>query len=305
MQQGFHATLFQFTPITRCPIHDEKLLKACPGCGGRIAYRLDPAFAANPFACPHCSRPLLADATVLMQPGLGAGASDTLLAWQRFLGRYAAWYAFGQKARHALPSPGARVTGSLGFIGALQGVMREPPSVPSIGSMRPAMSPWPARQARALVDRFWRPSFTARRWPHFRTVSFVGLCRRYERFHHLCLRHDGLLDHEVTHWWRRSWEGATARPCTADVAFEEPPFGIAEWVAFSPVDWHESTKAASSRLIARFEEDLQLTWDAWSVVVSQVPISAHAALHPAIVPPRSCWLAEPLIGPEATALGSL
>ena len=195
------------------------------------------------------------------------------------------------------------MSASLGFIGTLQSVMREPPSVPSIGSMRTAMSPWPARHAGALVDRVWRPSFTARRWPHFRTVSFVGLCRRYERFHHLCLRQDNLSDRHVTHWWRRSWEGATARPCTADVAFEEPPFGIAEWVAFSPVDWHESTKAAPGRLIARFEEDLQLTWDAWAAVVSQVPTSAHAALHPAIVPPRGCWLTEPLNGPEAPALG--
>ena len=297
MQQGFHATLFQFRAIARCPIHDERLLEACPGCGGRIAYRLDPAFAANPFACPRCSQPLLADATVLMQPGLGAAACATLLAWQRFLGRYASWYAFGPRVRHA------GVSADLGFIGTLQGVMREPPSVPSIGSMRMGMSPWPARQAGALVDRFWNPSFTVRRWPHFRTRSFVGLCRRYTRFHDLRLRHDSLFDREVTHWWRRSWEGAIARPCTADVAFEEPPFGIAEWVAFSPVDWHESAKAVPGRLAARFEEDLQLTWDAWSAVMSQVPSSEDAALHPSIVPPRGCWLAEPVIGPEAPALG--
>jgi hypothetical protein len=28
------------------------------------------------------------------------------------------------------------------------------------------------------------------------------------------------------------------------------------------------------------------------------------ALHPSIVPPRGCWLDEPVIGPEAPALGS-
>jgi len=69
--------------------------------------------------------------------------------------------------------------------------------------------------------------------------SLVDLCRRYTRFHDRRLRHDSLFDRHVTHWWRRSWEGAIARSCAADVAFEEPPFGIAEWVRFSPVDWHE------------------------------------------------------------------
>jgi len=64
------------------------------------------------------------------------------------------------------------------------------------------------------------------------------------------------------------------------------------------------TKGAPGHLIARFEEDLQLTWDAWAAVVNQVPSSGDAALHPAIVPPRGCWLPEPVIGSEAPALGS-
>ncbi len=298
MQQGFHATLFQFTAIARCPIHDERLLEACPGCGGRIAYRLDPVFAAHPFACPRCLRPLLADAIVLMQASLDAGACGTLLAWQRFLGRYASWYALGPRGHHA-------ATASLGFIGALQEVVREPPSVPPIGSMRTVavVSPRPARPADAAFDRSWRPAFTAEHWPHFQARSFVDLCRRYARFHDLHRQHDSLCDRHVTHWWRRSWEGAISRPCPVGDTFEDPPFGIAEWVAFSQIDRHASARTAQGNLVVRFEEDLQLTWDAWSVVVSQVPTSAHAGLHPSLVPPRGCWLTEPVNEPEAPALG--
>ena len=92
MHEGYHATLFQFTPIARCPIHDDRLLEACPSCGGQIPYRMDTAFAANPLACPHCLRSLLADPTVLMRTGFSATKSDTILRWQRLLTKYAYWY---------------------------------------------------------------------------------------------------------------------------------------------------------------------------------------------------------------------
>ncbi len=64
-----------------------------------------------------------------------------------------------------------------------------------------------------------------------------------------------------------------------------------------------SARAAQDRLILHFEEDLQLTWDSWSGVLNQVRTSSHAGLHPSLVPPRSCWLNEPVIQPEAPALG--
>lgn len=86
--------------------------------------------------------------------------------------------------------------------------------------------------------------------------------------------------------------------------FEDPPFGVAEWVAFSPMrDRHLSAGGVRYSLVEHFEEDLQLTWDSWSELLKQVGPSAQAGLHPALVPPRSCWLAEPAFDAHASALG--
>lgn len=316
LNEGFHATLFQFTPIARCPIHDDRLLDACPTCRGQIPYRLDAAFAASPLACPNCSHPLLADPTVLMWPYLSAAKSDNILKWQRLLAKYAYWYAaMGPRVRRidaggiAAEAAGTtrRSSGTvdrLAFIGALQEVVHEPPSMPSIASRRTAMRRPPRRPGNAAFDLAWKPSFTNERWPHFQVTGFVDLCRRYARFHDLHRRRDSIGNRRVTHWWRRTWEGATSRPCSADDSFEDPPFGVAEWVAFSPpLDPHASAGAAQDSLILRFEEDLQLTWDSWSGVLNQVHRTSHTRLHPSLVPPRSCWLNEPVIEPGAPALG--
>jgi hypothetical protein len=89
-----------------------------------------------------------------------------------------------------------------------------------------------------------------------------------------------------------------------EYTFEDPPFGVAEWVAFSPQpDPHPSAGAAQHGLMLRFEEDLQLTWDSWSRVLSHVHRSSYKGLHPSLVPPRGCWLAEPAFEPQAPALG--
>ena len=64
-----------------------------------------------------------------------------------------------------------------------------------------------------------------------------------------------------------------------------------------------TARAAQDSLILHFEEDLQLTWDSWSDVLDQVDRTLQAGLHPQLVPPRSCWLAEHTIHPDASALG--
>lgn len=319
MHEGYHATLFQFTPIARCPIHDDRLLEACPGCGGQIPYRLDTAFAANPLACPHCLRSLLADPTVLMRADFSATKSDTILRWQRLLAKYACWYpAAGPRARTNASGPAAarapgtsarrntNASNGLAFISTLQDVMREPPLMPSMAFRRSVMGPPPKRQTDAAFDHSWQPSYANGCWPHFQAKTFVDLHRRYARFHHDHQRQDSVRNRRVTHWWRRTWDGAISRQVSTSVSFEDPPFGVAEWVAFSPpLDPGLSARAAQDSLILHFEEDLQLTWDSWSGVLDQVDRILQAGLHPRLVPPRSCWLNEPAIQPEAPALGFL
>lgn len=167
----------------------------------------------------------------------------------------------------------------------------------------------PSTQSHIRSVGFGRLSLGANQdgcWPHFQAITFVDLHRRYARFHHDHQRHDSVRDRRVTHWWRRTWDGAISRQVSTSVSFEDPPFGVAEWVAFSPpLDYGLSTRAAQDNLILHFEEDLQLTWDSWSGVLNQVRTSSHAGLHPSLVPPRSCWLNEPAIQAEAPVLGFL
>jgi hypothetical protein len=167
------------------------------------------------------------------------------------------------------------------------------------------MGPPPKRQSDAAFDRSWQPSHANGRWPHFQATTFIDLHRRYARFHYDHQRHDSVRNRRVTNWWRRTWDGAISRQVSTSVSFEDPPFGVAEWVAFSPsLDYGLSARAAAQdNLILHFEEDLQLTRDSWSGVLNQVRTSSHAGLHPSLVPPRSCWLNEPAIQAEAPVLG--
>lgn len=95
-----------------------------------------------------------------------------------------------------------------------------------------------------------------------------------------------------------------ARVCTPDQNLEDPPFGVAEWSAFAPrTDRRVSTDVDHARLALRFEQDLQLTWDAWGEVINHLGPDSQIALHPRLIPPRACWMAEPPIVPESPALG--
>ena len=311
MGKGFHATLFQFTPIKRCPIHHVRLRGVCRRCRGRIPYRLDAAFAARPFACPHCAYPLLADATILMMPHRSADGLASILRWQRFLAKYAYWYASGLRAprdeagRFVPRADGSRrgepVAKRLAFIGVLQRYVKDPPPLPQFGSTRVVVTP--SAQHDDLTVSHSEPSFSRQWWPHFHTKRFRALYQRYSRFHDRLQRFEQSA-HHVTLCWRRSWEGAMARICTPDQHLEDPPFGVAEWSAFAPrADRSASTDVDHARLALRFEQDLQLTWDAWGDVINHLGPDSHIALHPRLIPPRACWMAEPPIVPESPALG--
>ena len=133
--------------------------------GGGPAIGADDAGAASPLACPNCSHPLLADPTVLMRPYLSAAKSDNILKWQRLLAKYAYWYAaMGPRVRRidagGLDAEAAgttrrssRAADSLAFIGALQEVVHEPPSMLSIASRRTAMRRPPKRLARIFRQK--------------------------------------------------------------------------------------------------------------------------------------------------------
>ena len=311
LNEGFHATLFQFTPIQQCPIHHIRLREACRHCRHRIAYRLDAAFAARPFACPNCAHPLLADATALRLPHRSTAATRKIMRWQRYLAKYAYWYAGGPRiprddaGRFVLRagglSHGERVEKRLAFIGVLQQHVHEPPPLPLFGSPRIATTT-PVQHDGAISVSHSPPSFTRERWPHFHSRRFLALYQRYSRFHHRIQQFNGSAQ-LVTLCWRRSWEGAIARTCNLNLILTEPPFGVAEWWSFAPhADRRTPEEVDQARLSLRFEQDLQLTWDAWGEIIGHLGPDAHSALHPQLIPPRACWMAEPPVLPESPAL---
>jgi len=276
---------------------------------------MDTAFANHPLRCPHCLRSLLAHPTALQRSALLASDADKIMQWQRLLAKYAYWYTLGPRARTDTTNPEdggtiefrrarhkSKAADSLAFIGHLQGVMRVPPLMPSMALRRASMQPSPKMRDHPAPCSAWQPSFSNALWPSFHTQEFRDLCARYAQFHAGRQRDDGDRGHWVTHWWRRTWEGAVSRPIPPGITFEDPPFGVAEWLAFSPD--HESGEGADMpKLLSRFDEDLQLTWDSWSGVLDQVNDPTRAGLHPRLVPPRSCWLDEPPVFPDAPVLG--
>jgi len=99
--------------------------------------------------------------------------------------------------------------------------------------------------------------------------------------------------------------GRNITPLLNQTTFEDPPFGVAEWVAFSKQQASSlSRRTAQQALALRFEQDLQITWRAWFELLQQMPKSSSKGLHPLLIPPRGCWLGEPRFSPTSTALGS-
>ena len=198
-------------------------------------------------------------------------------------------------------SRGEPVAKRLAFIGVLQRYVKDPPPLPLFGSTRVVVTP--SAQPDDLTVSHSAPSFSRQWWPRLHTKRFLALYQRYSRFHNRLQQFEQPA-HHVTLCWRRSWEGAMARICTPDQNLEDPPFGVAEWSAFAPrTDRKASTDVDHARLALRFEQDLQLTWDAWVDVINHLGSESHIALHPRLIPPRACWMAEPPIVPESPALG--
>ena len=311
MNEGFHATLFQFTPITFCPIHGTRLIHACPACHSVVPYRLDAAAAANPLACPSCYRLLVSDPTVLLRPYRNARKTENLLDWQRLLTKYAHWYSNLISIPRTISGEGAKISSNiplrkdrLAFVGALQGASPKAPVLSSNAELRAscAVSATPTNESASNTE--WLAPFTKGRWPHFQSKAFADLCRLFCRLNEHHRKSDDPTNCRTTWWWRRAWQGATARTCSAHTTFDDPPFGVAEWIAFSPEpDSKQSPATNHFNLVLRFEEDLQITWHGWSELLKQMPTNSPIGLHPKLVPPRSCWLNEPQLSPCATALG--
>lgn len=294
----------------RCPIHRVRLLDVCPHCKRPIAYRVTAAFAAHPLACPLCAHPFLPDPTVLARQSPNDLVDGPLLKWQHYLAHYAYWFIGGtpshrDDAGRFLPAEDRKSSADgdaqrLSFIAPLQDGLVEPPPLPLPGSIA-ADAAGPGSAGPHLARE---PPFSREDWPHFYTRDFLALYHRYARaqVQQQRLEHP---DHQLaTLCWRRTWNGAIARACAVGNVFAEPPFGIAEWLAFAdPVSLRSPAKLRTASLVERFDEDLVHTWTAWMQLLQYLGPQGIKP-HPRLVPARACWLGSPDLAAEAPALGS-
>ncbi|WP_080756685.1 TniQ family protein [Pseudomonas putida] len=54
MVRGVHYSLFQYSLIKQCPIHQVELSQACQTCGGAMDYSLNSRLFREPYGCNHC-----------------------------------------------------------------------------------------------------------------------------------------------------------------------------------------------------------------------------------------------------------
>lgn len=117
-----------------------------------------------------------------MMPHRSADGLASILRWQRFLAKYAYWYASGlrvprdEAGRFVPRADGSRrdepVAKRLAFIGVLQRYVKEPPPLPLFGSTRAVVTP--PTQYDNLTLSHSEPSFSRQWWPHFYTKPVVS-----------------------------------------------------------------------------------------------------------------------------------
>jgi len=252
------------------------------------------------------------DPTVLARQPPDTAPHDTLLRWQRFVATYAYWYADGRRpvrAESGCFAPRVEISRKLqidtrmAFLRSLQSRLSYPPPLPELTQAAvPVHSPWNPLH----VGNAHTVSFGPRLWPHFYHKNFTGLAKQVARWFSMmtALTAPSPEQAETTLWWRRSWQGAIARACTANTTFDDPPFGLAEWAGFAPARPSNLSRPQWQQWLGhRLERDLETTWHAWSSILAHVRHRAREALHPRLVPTRACWLGEPPFDPCSTALG--
>ncbi len=230
--------------------------------------------------------------TVLAHAHQVAGTSKNLADWQRLLARYASWYCIAAPSRQRtaagdtfacadIPSRSPLPIERLAFIGTLQEAQPKAPFLSSNAELRQAVT-WALTPAdEPPLDSSWKAPFGTQHWPHFQTTSFLDLSRRFSRMTSLHREQDTRNDRRTTMWWRRAWQGAMSRPYSAQTTFDDPPFGVAEWIAFSKQPTSKTSRRAAQQALAlRFEQDLQITWRAWSELLQQMPKNSSKAFIP-------------------------
>lgn len=265
IQRAYHATFFQMRFIQQCPVHQERLKRACPVCNRAIPYRLNRGLVQHPYSCDACGHALyLQDESRrarAMQNGYTSAEVELFGQWQRYIGvvselgvtalperaRDEAGNFTRQQSMHVLNNFARR----LRFLREIQRHYKQPPPLPAFDDARQAtlLNNLPLETPPAS-DHF--PRRFVKRWPHL-PMDYDWYSHHYGESLKRRLRLQGCDEPLAWHIqsvtgslivrppcspesvaltaWRFTWEGLH-QPRTRRRRF--PLLGLLEWWAFAP-----------------------------------------------------------------------
>jgi hypothetical protein len=326
---GFHATVFQFTGLSLCPVHRCALRESCPNCKRRIPYRLNGALATHPYGCPNCH---LAFFRAQREPrvrkiSLSAESLARLRPWHQYVGWAASLNNFGDRAGRD-PHSGrflsnqARAQHSSfvhrhAFVGDLQRHFSLPPPIPEFETIETPGIVTDGKPIRSLrkrlhsfagrwsgFDPLWAaiyPIYCRARHSKLQTIHCEGLPRMVGPAAAMPMRSGGLYiggkaapaRTAALIGWRMTWEGRLSRETLTRAGRRLPPFGLFEWLAFAP-DRGNDLRQTEWRIamLRRFIVDLERTWAAWCSIVATMETVGHYLISPRLLPTRAVWIAS-------------
>ena len=322
--QGYHATLFQFEFVRRCPIHAVVLSRACPRCGEPMAYRCNAALVRYPYACGACRQVLYVRVNAPRLRGLEPRIDDERLfditQWRQYIAVIIELNggATLKRPRSAdgcfvpdiLPTRRPMLKRRFAFVRDFQERFREPPPLPNVAdpSMRmPLEGLTRRRDAGAVCSHHG----LERNWPHLPADydRYARLYRRSLRQRKRILGDVGQLSREQKgdsatltlpfsvqpEWvallgWQYAWEGKM--PCSESMQLTTLPlFGLLEWWALAPLRPTAVPPWLWRRaLLRQFAQDLRDSFAHWLALARWMQARNAYMVHPRLFSPGMLWI---------------
>ena len=317
LQQGFHAAWFQWSFISRCPLHKRALRLGCPSCAMPIKYALQSEMAEHPLACAYCAQrwvPALHLPAGRCTPISGRPAR-ILRRWQACVGESHARLSKPLRRQHD-PLTGQFVTARRSHAASVRSTVHvrisnrlydtPPPTIlellerrppPALVAFRP--NPGPSEPC--------DPCFEQTSWPHFRqrflqfertlqqtqdTLFGNALRNIDERVWTTLCRQQFVIatdtlsaDTAAAIGWHLSWLGFV-RACGRIDLLSTPALGLTGWLAHSPDRPRAIAYAVwTDQLTAWLQDDLTTSAWVWRHIVLFMRKHKYYLLHPALARP--------------------
>jgi hypothetical protein len=299
---GFHAAWFQWQPLERCPLHNQRLRSGCFGCAAPISYELDVDLASSPLRCSRCRCewvPSLHRAAGGCAP-LDPRESGQIRLWAEYVDEVVAGDPrIHRKRRSAQDLAAKRSAERIGVtrphvLTMMNRLFDRPP--PLLGLLttrfearRQAPSPVLTKGSNDGADND-HIGYDPQQWPHFAdefancerlirttlTGLFPQALSEFKSAPRRQLVHDGLVAPTsalsqaaaAALGWTVSWLGAS-HLLASPAEFTAPALGLIGWLARLPLRPASTTTAAwHAQVLTWLRDDLELSAWLWSRVTT-------------------------------------